>query len=438
MPKKGKKGGKKGKKKGGKKKAKGPSNADVIIKGLLKCYERNCNLSESKMCPRIAAALRGCSENNAILSQFIFEPVEVEKEGDISVLIDPLLAALRQERYIYIQDLYIWKYPMSYENTATLALLLERAFYPVKLLELMDCFLDPSSVLRLSRSFNVTKFLTCLNLDYNEFGDEGCKNLCQGLEENTTMLSVSLCYCDLGEPSGKALGRMVSTTAVRELYLDGNNLHCEGAMEIIKLCVEQAEMEALMRAEEAKKKLAEEESVKSAVEKGYDGTEAKENKLKYTADSGAETSGKASDGGDDTTGEKKKKKKKGKRKKKTKEPPKPPRVGPWIHKLHMADNGIDNLDFGAKYAPVICMMLFKKLIMHSDCIEELDLEDNWIGDLAGREILEALEHRKEEKMSSVKVRATHKLSADVFNGIVKLGSGLTKKKRKGRAKKKKK
>ena len=33
--------------------------------------------------------------------------------------------------------------------------------------------------------------------------------------------------------------------------------------------------------------------------------------------------------------------------------------------------------------------------MHSDCIEELDLEDNWIGDMAGREILEALEHRKE-------------------------------------------
>ena len=35
-------------------------------------------------------------------------------------------------------------------------------------------------------------------------------------------------------------------------------------MEIIKLCVEQAEMEALMRAEEAKKKLEEEEATKTA------------------------------------------------------------------------------------------------------------------------------------------------------------------------------
>ena len=33
--------------------------------------------------------------------------------------------------------------------------------------------------------------------------------------------------------------------------------------------------------------------------------------------------------------------------------------------------------------------------MHSDCLEELDLEDNLIGDSAGRELLEALEHRKE-------------------------------------------
>jgi len=50
----------------------------------------------------------------------------------------------------------------------------------------------------------------------------------------------------------------------------------------------------------------------------------------------------------------------GKKKKKKKEPPAPPRVGPWIHKLHIADNAIDNLAYGAKYAPVICMRLFKK------------------------------------------------------------------------------
>ena len=44
----------------------------------------------------------------------------MEKEGDMPVLIEPLLACLRQERYIYIKDLYIWQYPMIYENAATL------------------------------------------------------------------------------------------------------------------------------------------------------------------------------------------------------------------------------------------------------------------------------------------------------------------------------
>jgi len=65
MPKKGKK----GKKKGGKKKGKAPANADQIIQRLLKCYERNCVLTESRMCPKIASSLRGCIENSSILTQ---------------------------------------------------------------------------------------------------------------------------------------------------------------------------------------------------------------------------------------------------------------------------------------------------------------------------------------------------------------------------------
>ena len=37
-----------------------------------------------------------------------------------------------------------------------------------------------------------------------------------------------------------------------------------------------------------------------------------------------------------------------------------------------------------------------------------------------------------EKMGGVKIRTTNRLSSDVFNGIVKLGSGLKKKKKKGK------
>ena len=48
----------------------------------------------------------------------------------------------------------------------------------------------------------------------------------------------------------------------REVYLDGNNLESEGTMELIKLCVDQAELEAFQREEEEKRK-AEEEALKA-------------------------------------------------------------------------------------------------------------------------------------------------------------------------------
>lgn len=51
----------------------------------------------------------------------------------------------------------------------------------------------------------------------DRFGDEGCVGLCEGLKGNTVMLSLSLCYCDLGVKSGAALGELISTTAIRSV-----------------------------------------------------------------------------------------------------------------------------------------------------------------------------------------------------------------------------
>ena len=41
------------------------------------------------------------------------------------------------------------------------------------------------------------------------------------------------------------------------------------------------------------------------------------------------------------------------------------------------------------------LFYFFRLITHSDCLKEIDLEHNLIGDLGGRELLEALMDRKE-------------------------------------------
>ena len=40
---------------------------------------------------------------------------------------------------------------------------------------------------------------------------------------------------------------------------------------------------------------------------------------------------------------------------------------------------------------------FFRLLAHSKCLEELDLEDNLIGDLGGQELLNGLSIRKEGK-----------------------------------------
>jgi hypothetical protein len=58
-----------------------------------------------------------------------------------------------------------------------------------------------------------------------------------------------------------------------------------------------------------------------------------------------------------TRGKKKGKKKKKSAKKKVKLPP---RVGPWVEKIHIANNGIDAHGPGSNLAPVMCMRLLRK------------------------------------------------------------------------------
>jgi len=422
MPKKGKKKGGK-KKKGKKKKMIGHETPEMVVKRLMKTYERNTNQTETVMCPGLRGAMRESMEKNELLSKFILDPLPADNAEDPIVAVEPLINALRQERYTFIKALHIWEIPLLHAHVATIALLLEKGIYPIQTLELMDCLVEPFAIKRLAVSFNPCESLSHVILDYNEFGDEGVKGLCVGLQGNRLLISISMCYCDLGPESGKMLGHIASTTAVREMYLDGNNLECEGLIELIKFCAEHAEVEHYEREEAARIKAEEEEEAERL---------KKENRYNHTtATSGSETEKEA-----DGKTKKKKKKKKGKKKK---EPPPPPPVGPWIYKLHVADNGIDAMGPGGTFAPLICMRLLRKMITYSKSLEEVDLEDNLIGDLGGREILEALQDRKEVAglKDGVKLRTTHRMASNTFNAIVKLGAGMKKKKKKGKKKKKK-
>lgn len=52
--------------------------------------------------------------------------------------------------------------------------------------------------------------------------------------------------------------------------------------------------------------------------------------------------------------------------------------------------------------------------MHSEFFEELDLDDNLIGDLAAREIIEALEFRKEGKFINCQMNAKNDFLLHLF------------------------
>ncbi|KAI0221404.1 hypothetical protein LSAT2_027261 [Lamellibrachia satsuma] len=268
--------------------------------------------------------------------------------------------------------------------------------------------------------------LTNLTLDHNEFGDEGCQKLCNGLQGNQTLLSLSMTYCDLGVDSGTFLGKLIVKTAIRDLYLDGNSLQSEGTMELVQALADRAELENIER-EESTKRSTDDEAVTA-----MSSLKAKERGFSSGA---SESQGAAdSDGGSKKSSVKKKK---GKKKKKSKEPPGPPLIGPWIRRLHLADNEIDAMGPTGLVGPISCTQLLGTLLQHSTCLEELDLDDNLIGDMAGRQILAALEARAASGLSAVKAQTTHRMKSDTFNGIFKLGSGLKKKKKKGRKKKKK-
>lgn len=53
----------------------------------------------------------------------------------------------------------------------------------------MDCDVQSYSVARLAKSFLVSN-LVDVNLDYNEFGDEGCLGLCNGLRNNKVAMEI--------------------------------------------------------------------------------------------------------------------------------------------------------------------------------------------------------------------------------------------------------
>ncbi|XP_053316544.1 uncharacterized protein LOC128484240 [Spea bombifrons] len=326
--------------------------------------------------------------------------------------------SIRDERYMLGTDLCVWGIPLTNQDTASLAILLElsgRTSYPFCKLEAIDCRMDAWSVERLGKAIRLSQ-LTSICLDYNDLKDRGIQGLVQGLQGNKRLTCLSLCYCNLGPDSGGLLGKVLEGTAVSELYLDGNDLQCSGAVDLITAIAEHAQS------------LSSEEANVMGTKLAHQILEADQSVGIYTVVSGQQANTEDPENTTKKITTKKKPKRKGSKKKRTSVP----EPGPWVSKLHLADNGIDSRGTEGEIGVLEFVQLLGCLIRYSKQLSELNLDDNCLGELPASDLLEALTERNKGKLPRLKIKITTQLPSATFKAILKQSGKLkvSKKKRK--------
>ncbi|XP_012826820.1 uncharacterized protein LOC100488775 isoform X1 [Xenopus tropicalis] len=407
---------KKDKKKG----KKGHKQLDTsILKRFLKTYESHCAESQSLASPTITQALKKSIQNGRRYVKVLLTSPEKLSEDSRPVYLKPLLMTIRDVRYMAGTDLGVWGIPLSNEDVASLAILLElsgRTSYPFSRLDLINCRIDTWSMERLGRAIRCSQ-LTSLSLDYNEFQDDGIQGLVQCLEANKRLVSLSLCYCNLGPESGAVLGKVLAETAISELYLNGNHLQCSGAVDLITTIAEHCKALATEELPEVPTSLAHQ-----FLEAAYDNVGV------HTAISEQPANmGRREDVAKKTTVRRKSKRKGSKKKSKRLVVP-----GPWVSKLHLADNGIDAMGKEGKIGVLEFSQLLSCLIRCSKQLSELNIDNNCLGEMAANDILEALADRNKAKLPRLKINVTAQIPSDTFKAI-STNSGklkLSKKKKK--------
>ncbi|XP_067275578.1 ribonuclease inhibitor isoform X2 [Pseudorasbora parva] len=322
--------------------------------------------------------------------------------------LQPLLMAIREERYTHAQEFHIWSLSLKETDIVELCLLLEkrgRTVYPFRSLELLDCRLTEWSLERLGRAAGIS-YLTKLCLDYTRMGQEGLKGLLSGGLGTSQICSLSLCYCGLGSWSGTLLASLLTNSSVRELYINGNELQCVGAIELLRTVADNS------------LKMAEVQNRTTSITGETELISQMPN----------------------MSPRKKKAKNKGKKKKKREKAKSGPGAagGPWLEKLHMFDNSIDHSGKEGPNQLTRFLELLCILVKFSSHLTELDLGENHIGEDGGKVLLEALRERKAAKLSPIKIQVSTRMSTETFSAILKsakeLKSGKKRRKTKGKTK----
>ncbi|XP_004834416.1 uncharacterized protein LOC101726050 isoform X1 [Heterocephalus glaber] len=352
----------------GKGKAKGaPPPIVPILQRFLKTYGKHCARSQTSVCPAIRRDLKSSIDSEQSLRRFTLIRPDDSPPGLPPVSLEPLLTTIRDEQYTLGKEICIWGLQLSNPEIARLSCLLELTgctTCPFTTLEIIACKMDPWSLGRLGKALQFSRLLFLI-LDYCRLGNEEIERIFSGLENNKRLQGLSLRYCGLGPWSGQRLGSIISQSAICKLHLDGNYLQCSGSLALLRPLAEYAEMQG------------------------------KEPPATASPDTRNPTQ----------------QLHKIKNKKRLTE------AGPWLVKLHLADNGIDGKGEGESLLEFTQMLTC--LIKYSAHVREIDLGNNILGEMAAAHILGALRARKTGKLPVLKITVTPQISSDTFRSIWK-------------------
>ncbi|XP_056622142.1 uncharacterized protein LOC130435488 isoform X2 [Triplophysa dalaica] len=353
----------------------GSHTAVGLLRALWKRYEHHCTQTDSCPCKLLKEDIFLQIEKQQTLKKITLSFPDYTPSDSVLPSLQPLLMALRDERYTHVEELNIRKLSLEQKDIVELCLLLERGgrtVYPIRLLELVDCKHSDWYLERLGKAVK-SSFITTLCLDYTHMS-EGLKGLLRGGLGASQIRSLSLCYCGLGSWSGTVLASLFTKSSVRELFINGNELQCVGATELLRPLA----LNSQKRAETLNMTIS--------------NTGKKTRKRRAKTESRPEVKGR-----------------------------------PWLKKLHMFDNSIDDqVPSQLKlFMELICI-----LVKFSSDLTELDLGENHIGEAGGKELLEALKERKAAKLSAIKIQVSTRMSTETFSAVLKNSKKLKSGKRK--------
>lgn len=376
-----------------------PPSVVPILQKLLKTYQKHCAQSGTSLCPTIQRDLKSSIDREQILRKFTLVRADATASHP-PVSLEPLLMAIRDERYTLGKELCLWGLQLTNPEIARLALFLEskHTICPVTTLEIINCKMDLWSLGRLGKALQFSN-LYFLALDYCKFGNRELESIFSGLENNQKLQGLSLRYCGLGPQSGLRLGSVISQSAICELLLDGNDLQCSGTLALLRPIAEYAEMQG------------KDQPTSASPHTGNLPL------LPQVCEGGSSTLSQIAKSSEALTVERTPQRKRGGRgiRKKVK---RPMEAGPWVVRLHLADNSIDRTGLEGEQLLELTRTL-TRLIKYSPHLRDLDLGNNILGETAAAGILEALRARKTGKLPPLKITVTPRISSDTFTSIWK-------------------